>query len=121
MSKVSENAKAPRFARKKLVTVPLLKMGLDQPYFVTITAPIYKGKEIKSGEHKDMEAAMLAPAVNLDTGEICEFIVPSVLGSIFKEEYPNDSYVGLSFEIIKRPKGTGKRYHAFFVAEISVD
>jgi len=118
----TENQKTTMtFKRKKLVTVPLLKPKLDVPFFIQITGEVYTGKEIKAvTEAKKMDAAKIAPCINLETGEVCEIIVPSVLYSILMEEYSGHAYIGCGFEITKKPKVTGKDYHGFFVAELEL-
>lgn len=110
-----------KFKVTKRITLPLIKPALDVPIYVKILDPIFQGKKIENGASKDMEAAMLANVVNLETGENAQIIVPSVLQGIFKDEYEKDSYVGKNFQIIKHPKGSGKRYHPFTVAEIEVN
>ena len=120
-AKTETAAPAFKFKRTKVVTMPLLKPVLDQPFYVKMTGEIFLGKEIKAGEGAKMEPAHLVNCVNLETGELCQIIVPAVLLSIVNEEYPENSYVGKSFEIVKMAKGGGKRYHPFKVAEIEVE
>lgn len=121
-AKTDSKAPALKFKRAKLVTLPLLKPQLDVPFYVRIEAPVFLGKEIKGdGVNAKMEPAHIANCTNLETGEMCQIIIPTVLLSILTEEYENESYVGKSFELVKLPKPSGKRYHGFTVAEIEVE
>lgn len=126
-TQVEENAAvaAPatklKFTVKKRVTLPLIKPKLDVPVFIKINEPVFVGKKLESGASKDMEAATLANVTDLETGEEAQIIVPSVLAGIFKDEYADDAYVGLSFQLTKHPKVSGKRYHNFTVVEIEVE
>lgn len=111
-----------QFKRTKVVTVPLLKPALGVPFYVRADGEIYLGKELKAtAGAKKMEPAHLMNCTNLETGELCQIIVPSVLLSIMTEEYPEKSYVGKSFEMTKLPKNSGKDYHGFTVNEIEVE
>lgn len=114
-------APAFKFNVVKNVTLPLLKPNLDVPVYVKVLEPVFQGKKIDKGAQKDMEAAMLANVVNLETGENMQMIVPNVLDGIFAEEYKENAYVGKCFSITKHPKASGKRYHPFSVMEIEVE
>lgn len=109
------------FQVKRRVTLPLLKPQLDVPVYVRVDGQVFQGKEVKqaAGTAK-MEAAQLMNVTNLETGEAAQMIVPSVLLGIFQDEYKDGAYVGTCFEIVKHPKGSGKRYHPFSVTEIEV-
>lgn len=118
--KTETTQKAPAFKVKKNLTLPLLKPQLDTPFYITIDEAIFEGKKIDSGAQKDMEAAHLANVTNLETGEKMQIIVPAVLLSILNESYADNAYVGKGFQITKHPKASGKRYHAFSVAELEL-
>ena len=120
--KAAAQAAAKKFAENysvtRHVTLPLLKPSVDIPVFVKITDKMFQGKEIKTGDKKDMEPAMLVNIIDLQTGEQCQMILNKVFESILLEEYADDSYVGLSFAITKKSKREGKRYHGFEITEI---
>lgn len=101
------------------VTLPLLKQTDDQPYYIAIVSGIVQGKAVaqKKGETV-MEPAKIMRVVNLQTGQECEMIANSVMQSTFEENYPDQSYVGKAFVVIRHAKQAGKRYHTYTVTEI---
>lgn len=106
---------------KRNITLPLIKPQLDVPVYVKVTGAIFEGKKIEgTGDKAKMEPAHLFNCINLETGEEAQMIAPAVLMGIFKDEYSNDAYVGCGFSITKHPKASGKRYHAFSVAELEL-
>jgi hypothetical protein len=108
----------------KQVTLPLIKPQIDEPVYIKVTKPMYVGKDVSAREKtpgaKKKEPATLIDCINIETGEEAQLIVPSVLKGIFEDEYPNGSYVGKGFQIVKKPKREGKDYFPFLVAEIEV-
>jgi len=113
----------------KQVTMPLFKLRAGSEIFVKVTGKMFLSKPIKGDTPKDgekpKEPPTLIPVVKLDTGEIGQIIAGSVLRDIFKDEYPNDSYVGKGFWIVvteqKEAKvGGGRRYNNYTVSEIEV-
>lgn len=123
-------ATALKFKIKSHVTVPLLKTpDSGVPIYVQITGAIFKAKPLEGaraavtnadGTSKN-EPPMLAHAINLETGEVCQIIVNSVLQTELQEAFPDDTYVGRAFEIKKFKMANGKRYATFQVAEIELD
>jgi hypothetical protein len=113
-------AEAAKFGAKfkvaKKLTQPLLKLVNDLPVYVTIQDKMYLGKKVE--EKKD--PAMLVHVVDLTTGEECLMILSAVVQGVFKDEYPDDAYVGKSFSICKQAKRPGKAYNEFIVNEIVV-
>lgn len=113
-----------------LVTVPQLKHdpAKDNIVCVKITGPIYKGKEIKkadgTAEKNDAgakkEPPYLAPVLDMDDGDKQkDYIVNAVVRSNLEERYPDESYVGKCFAIIKGPKAPGKNYNQFAISEVA--
>lgn len=120
-TKTVETNNAPTFKVKKNITLPLIKPQLDVPVYVKVTSAVFEGKKIEgTGDKAKMEPAHLFNCINLETGEEAQMIAPAVLMGIFTDEYENDAYVGKGFRIIKHPKASGKRYHAFSVAELDL-
>lgn len=99
---------------KRLVTLPLLKLAVGKVAYVRIEEPMYTGKAVD-----DKEAAILCKVTNLETGELSEIILPTVLRSIFTEEFPDDGYVGKGFSI-ELVKVDGKKYHQIKLAELEL-
>jgi hypothetical protein len=112
---------AARVTITKTVTLPLFKWIPGVEKYLTITSPIFQGKEINEGAgKKKKDPAYLMEVIDLVTGEKGQVITATVLKSTLLEEYPDDAYVGLSF-CIKQRKIPGKDYNGFDIAEISVD
>lgn len=116
---------AINFTVKKLVTVPLLKVpDTGVPVYVKVTSAIFQAKDT-NGKTVDASGVkqkppMLAHVINLETGEVQQIIVGTVLESELKEGYPDDKYVGLSFEIKKHKPTGAKKYAMYQISEIEV-
>lgn len=102
-----------QFKKIKDVTLPFLKLQNETLYYFKFTSPMFKGKKIDDQK----EAATLAHVVNLETGEKCEIICPTVLQGILRESYQED-YVGRCFEVVKH-RDAGQKYSTFSVAEVA--
>ena len=109
------------FKKTKLITIPLLKLELDVPVYVKLTGEMFVGKEVKgTGEKAKMEPAILCHCINLENGEQMQLIINAVVKANLIEAYPENGYVGKSFELIKHTKREGKQYNDFSIAEIEV-
>ncbi len=71
------------------------------------------------GEGAKQEPMHIAEVTNLQTGEVARLVAHSVLESNLTEAYPNDGYVGKTFQIAKT-KAAGKRYFNFNIVEIKL-
>lgn len=115
-----------KFAVVRNVTLPVLKIEIEKPVYVTIREAMRLGSaqkagrdDGKGGEKKaKMEPATVTSVVDLETGEVKTLIVSAVIKGIFNDDYPNDSYVGKSFCLVKHAKKEGKNYFNFSVDEI---
>lgn len=131
----NKDAAAPAFAFKvkKHVTLPLLKIQPEKPLYVTIVEPIFKAKPQAGsraeaaankpegeGAAKKKQPPELAHCIDLTTGEHCQIIIGTVLGAELRETYPDNSYVGKSFEIVQH-KVQGKDYATYSITEIEVE
>jgi hypothetical protein len=107
------------YKRVRNLTVDILKFVENEPRYVKITGPIHLGKPQKVEEGKAAKApAHLAPCINLDDGSECQIIVAAVVLSIMTDDYPNESYVGKCFAIVKKARAEGKAYFPYGVEEI---
>lgn len=111
----------PKFKVKRRVTLPLLKMVINQVYSIIFLDKMYIGKEIENSKYD--EPATLVNVVDVSTGEEKQMIVYSVLGKLLEEEYPDDAYVGKSFRLTKLPKAgkDGREYHPFEMVEVDFE
>lgn len=109
--------------KKKLVTVPVLTLKDNTPRQLRFDDQMFVGKQMKETdpEKKKKEPATLVNVTDIETGEKHQLIVNAVLHSILDEEYPNNSYVGKTFEIERLPKREGKAYNGFKVFELIAD
>lgn len=115
-----------KFTRKRAVTLPTFKVEVDKTLYLMVNSAMYLGKEqkakageeAKKGAAKMDQPATILPVTDVETGEQGQIIVNAVLKGILDETYPDESYVGKSFEITKHDKKAGKRYHTFSVFEI---
>jgi hypothetical protein len=116
-----------KFKVKKHVTLPLLKIEESVPVYIRVTEPIFLAKEIEGTRaRKNAEGAVqqpphLANVTNLETGEEMQIIANEVLKSSLEDAYPDASYVGKSFEIVRKPIQKGKKYVTFTITEIEAE
>jgi hypothetical protein len=124
---------------KKSLTLPLIKPKLDEPVYIKFVEPVKIGKQIG-----DKDAAIIANVINLETGELAQYLVPAVFQGILHDEYgaprygtPKkgdpvevlekplagqtvDAYVGCGFAVTKHPKQSGKEYHPHTIQELEL-
>lgn len=103
----------------KAVTRNTLKLVVDQPAYVRITSLIEEGKEIKGTDKEaKMQPARVCEIINLVDGTEMQLVCGAIVESNLNEAYEDDAYVGKCFEIVKRPKASGKRYFPYDITEI---
>ena len=108
---------ALKFKTKKHVTLPLLKMENNKPIYIQFTEAIFVGKVVDDKK----EPPKMANVINLETGEECQIILGTVLESNLRETYPDDSYVGKQFELVKSAPEGARKYSLFNITEIEVE
>jgi hypothetical protein len=87
------------------------KWTVNEPKTFTVTAPIYKGAPFsKSGI---TTAPDLIDVVDVADGKAKRLLGQKVLVSTLLENFPEDSYVGKTFQAIQLPPPEGKRYKQF--------
>lgn len=125
MSKVAkkvEGANESKTGRKvkKILTLPVFSLKDEGTVLaVKILEPLYVGKPQQNGKEGE-KPADICHVLNLDSGEMGQIIVPAMVKSKL-EEYGNESYVDLCFELENLGKidgKGGKRYNSFRVLEI---
>lgn len=104
---------------KRSLVLPLLNRGMKpgDSLYVEITGEMYEGRPQK-GAKANEKPATLAPATNLETGEIGEIIVSAVVESTLNDMFPNQGYIGHWFEIAKGEKKAGQRYFQYTINEL---
>lgn len=116
----------PGFKVKRQVTMPVMKMEAEKIY----TVKILDAFRISNYKPEDQEnAATICGVVNMETGTLYTFLVPSVVQKNLEEmgvetgEEGGDVpyYVGKIFALQKLPKRPGKRYYDFNILEVEQD
>jgi hypothetical protein len=90
---------ATKFTPKvlKMVTLPVLKMVADgKPRYFWFKGPMHLGKKIDDQK----EAATIMEAVDCETGQVGQIVVPTVMRKELHEQYPKDAYVNKFFEVV---------------------
>lgn len=117
---------APTFKRKKSITLSTLKFVVDKPLYVLILGKLHEGKARvgRSGNVKldsdgnPRKPPTLVEVIDLQSGEISQIIASTIIKTELTEAYPNDSYLGCSFEIIKQKRKEGREYDPYSIAEV---
>lgn len=110
-----------KFKKKKVLTRPVLKLVENEPIYVKLVGPMHLGKEMKQKEgEKKKDPATLIDVINLSTGEEAQIIASAVIKSVLDELYPNQSYVGLGFSMVKQARQPGKQYNPVHIEEIEL-
>lgn len=104
------------FKVKKHVTLPLFKLDATVKYLRFDTA-MAVGKTVDDKK----EPPMMATVTDMETGELGQIILGTVLVSNLNESYPENKYVGKIFAISKTaPEGT-RKYSLFHITEVEED
>ena len=111
------------------VTRPVMQLSAD-PSFIRVDGPIYEAdKQTVSRRKKNPDGTPAAvnskfagppellPVTDLIRNRPAVVVVNEVLGSELRRTYPDDTYVGKSFRIIKNML-QGKGYATFEIAEV---
>lgn len=106
------------------VTMPTINPGVGEPRILRIDSPIrvstYVDKTTADGNRaaKQKEPAKVCTVTNMETGEIANWLVPTVAYKELTEKYPEDSYVGKIFAFQKMAKRPGKNYFDIQLTEL---
>lgn len=111
-----------KFTKVKSVTVPVLKLMPDRPVYVRIESAMQVSKQVQAKKvgAAPMEPATIAHCVNLENDSECILIVGRMLKSVIDESYPDNGYVGKSFELVNHGMRGDKRYNSYSVNEVEV-
>ncbi|MGH9780176.1 MAG: hypothetical protein ACRD33_00020 [Candidatus Acidiferrales bacterium] len=106
---------------KRKLTLPVVRFETDKPQYVVIVGRMHVGRSLKgTGDKSRMEPATLAECVDIESGELKLLICSAMVKSVLDENYPDDSYVGVGFQIVKHNKRDGKGYFDYSVDEVTV-
>lgn len=123
----------PHFTRKQAISLPSISLEENKIRYFRFDAIIVKGTRgsseaaagpesgrVDTTQRKQKEPPYLVVVTDMETGEKGMLIVNAVLYSTMKQMFPNDGYVGKTFEVEKLPKAKGKDYHTFNVYEVEI-
>lgn len=105
------------FKKVKNVTLPLFKLANNEPNYLRFDEPVFVGKVVVDKK----EPPTMANVTDLETGEQGQIILGSVLLENLNQHYPDNAYVGKSFEIVKHSPEGARKYSLWNVAEIEVE
>ena len=115
-----------KFKIKRRITVPLFKLVSNVENYFKITSPITLAKPLTgaaaaaaAAKKKIKEPPYLCEVVDLETGDVGQIILPTVLRSELEENYPDNSYVDKCFCIVKFPI-QDRDYYGFTITEIEL-
>jgi hypothetical protein len=111
---------AIKFKKISAVTVSLLKIEADKPIYVESASEMLQ-TEKHPKDKSDKNPPIVMQVVNLESGETQQIICAEVLKSELELHYPEKTYIGKQFEIIKHEKATGKQYSTYSITEIEVE
>lgn len=113
-----------KYKVKRIVTLPLLKLREGMTVAVRFEGAAFTGKVITRGPeaNKTKEPPIMANVTNLETGELMQIMLGTVLRGILDDDYPEQKYVGLCFVIVvgekKRGSDGATSYNTYTVTEI---
>jgi len=102
-----------KVVKKRQVTLPVLKIEKNTTRYFYFKEAMHTGKKIDDQK----EAATIAHAIDLATGEEGLVICPAVMVKELNEAYPANGYVGKCFELILT-RVPDKRYNLVSLCEI---
>ena len=110
------------FKKVKSITVPVIKLSADKPVYLRFESAMEQSKQIvtKKVGSQPMEPAVIMHCLNHENDSECILIVGKMLQSVINESFPDNAYVGKSFEIVNHGQRGDKKYNAYSVNEIEV-
>lgn len=106
--------------KRKNVTLPAIKLVEGQPVVLRVLSAIKQGRVMKDRKDKDgntMKPAEIMDVVllNEDGSDGAEGVIVcgKSIGDTLRNEYPNDSYVGKTFEFTANAKKDLQGGHTF--------
>lgn len=113
-----------QFRVVKHVTRPLLKLEPGIQYYIKIESAFRQAEQMKNAK-KDAAGNVIPPpfivdVLNLEGGTPSQMVANEVFRTELVKQYPNDSYVGKFFELVKNTKAEGKNYNTFGITELAL-
>ena len=109
------------FSVRKQITVPTLTLkDASGPRILTIGDAMRVSTYVDPDPKKAKEKpATVCGVTDEESGELFQFLVPSVVESNLRRDYPEDGYVGKTFRIQCLGKRPNKRYRDFSIFEVA--
>lgn len=113
-----------KFRVVKHVTRPLIKLKEDTIYVLRFDAPMFQAEQTKNPK-KDANGNPVPPptvahVTDAENGVASQIVCNEVLKSELEKTYPDKSYVGKWFELLKNKKSEGKTYNTFGITELEL-
>jgi len=112
-----------KFVRTAAITLPIYSFKKRETGYIKCVSELYKGRELEEfdkeeGKMVKKPAADLMKIIDLETGELMEFIVPKLIMATFEEKLEG-MYLGNCYELFVSEKiPEGKRYKLVKVFQI---
>ena len=87
----------------------------------TVVGPIRAGKAVTNPRSGIAKAPDVMTVRDAADGNEKDILVGAVLRSSLTENYPDDSYIGLTFSCTQGPVQKGTRYKTMAVSEVELD
>jgi len=113
---VNSAGTVPQFTVVKAVTRPVLKFAVA-PEYILIESAMRQGEAMEKSKIKELP--ILMDVVDLKTGEAMLMICPTVFRQELTKGYPDNSYVGKTFQV-RKIKTEDKNYSLWGVTEIAL-
>jgi len=109
----------------KVVSAPKFELPIDKEMFIKFLGNLHivQKPEVVDKNGKVTEPASEYPAalvIDLENGVTGELGLTHVLNGVITENYPNNSFVGKTFRVLKS-KVEGKRYFSYAFDEIEIE
>ena len=105
----------------KQITLPTLTIKKQGDFLVLHFEELMRVSKVqtKSADGTAQKPATVVNVTDVLTGEMGQYIVPTVVEKNLTENYPDGGYVGKTFHIEHRGKRKdGQRYNDFSIAEV---
>lgn len=108
----------------KHVTRPLLKITDNKQYYIMFENPLKQAEQVKNpktgADGNVVPPPFIIDVLNLEDGISMQMVANEVLKSELEKQYPDATYVGKYFEIVKNTRAEGKRYNTFGITELEL-
>lgn len=102
---------------KRQLNFPLLSQKkVDTTIYITILSAMKE--EVRVNEKGEKEKSITVIVMDLESDVLSVVLLSTVQVALFTDNYPEHSYVGLSFQMTNNGKREGKKYNDTSIIEI---